>query len=120
MARSVAIKLATGNDAYPAMIKFDMDGETVVPTAWDVAVTVVTEQDDGTDVDASAAIAADTTAEVSNDTAIQDFVDALNENLTGARAWYTKNTDDEYVVCVQAIARVAQLVTLSSATFAAQ
>lgn len=117
MARSATIVQADGNQARGAMIKFDMDGNATVPDAWDVGVTAVTTDDGGTDVDASAAIAILTSGATANDQVMQDLCDELNDELTGATAIWTKNTDDEYIVEIRCAPGVAWNIDLSSAVF---
>lgn len=119
MARSAVVKRATGNQIYPAMVKFLMDGNLTVPTAWDVGFTVTTELDDGTDVTGATVVSADTVGETANDTAMDDLVALLNTTFAGeARFWYQKNTVDEYVVCGVAVGSAA-LVQVATPDFAA-
>jgi hypothetical protein len=119
MARAVAIKRATGDEVYPAMVKFSMDGNLTVPDAWDVGVTVVTEEDDGTDVNASEAVLAATSGVTDNRDAIEALVAAINANITGCFAWYGINQVDEYIVKVKATGGTAKLVQLSTPLFEA-
>lgn len=119
MARSVTIKQEDGNSARSAMVIFDMDGEITVPDAWDVDVTFVSEQDDGTDVDASAAYDADTTGATANDTVMQALADDINGTATGAKAWISKNTPNQYVLNILPIG-TADLINVTAVTFAAQ
>jgi hypothetical protein len=119
MARSVTVKQEDGNSARSAMVIFDMDGEVSVPASWDVDVTFVSEQDDGTDVDASAAYAANTTGVTANLTAIQALADKINDTATGAKAWVSENTPYQYVLNILPIG-TADLINVTAATFAAQ
>jgi len=120
MARAATIVQADGNQIRGAMIKFDMDGNLTVPDNWDIGVTAVTTDEGGTDVDASAAIATETTAVTNNQDLIEALVAELNSNLTGARATWTRNTPYEYIVTIECLSGVAWNVDLSSAVFAAQ
>jgi hypothetical protein len=119
MARAVAIKQSSGNSTRSAMLKFLMDGNLTVPDAWDVGVTVTTEEDDGTDINAAEAVNAATSGVTANKDAIEALVAAINTNIPTAEAWYTQNTVDEYVVHVRPRAGQAALVQLSSALFEA-
>jgi hypothetical protein len=118
MARSVTIKQEDGNSARSAMVIFDMDGEVTVPSGWDVQVTFVSEQDDGTDVDASAAYGPDTTAVTANDAAMATLANAINTTATGAKAWISKNTPNQYVLNILPIG-TADLINVTAAAFAA-
>lgn len=117
MAVSATIVQADGNQVRGAMMLVDMDGNTSFNTGTDLGCTVVSTDESGTDVDASAAIAYASTGAITPGQLIRDTVDELNSNLTGVACSWWKNTPDEYVISFEAIAGVAWNVDLSTTVF---
>jgi hypothetical protein len=117
MAVSHAIKQADGNVSRSAMSLVKMDGNSSFPIGTVMSLTVAVLDAEGGNVDASAAITLTTTAVQDQKGLMDAFIAELNDNLTGARAWHSRNTADEWVVHIQAIAGEAQDVDISTATF---
>lgn len=117
MAVSHAIKQADGNVSRSAMSLVKMDGNASFLTGTAMSLTVAVLDAEGGNVDASAAITYTSTGAVTAKELMDGFITELNDNLTGARAWYSRNTADEWAVHVQVIAGEAQDVDISTPTF---
>lgn len=117
MAVAHTIEGANGNNSRRAVSLLDMDGDLTHPSGTEVSLTVITEESDGTDVDASAAVTLTTAAELTSKQLVEAFVDKLNDTLTGARASFSHQGGDFWTVTLKAIAGVAWTVDISTPTF---
>lgn len=117
MAVSHAIKQANGNQVRSAMSLIKMDGNRSFLTGTVVSLTVAVTNAAGGNVNASAARTLTTAAAMDSNALVEAFVAVLTTALTGAWCYWSKNTDDEYVIHIKAKEGVAQNVLISTPTF---
>lgn len=117
MAVSVVITQSDGNNPRSAMMLVNMDGNTSFNTGTDLGCTVASADEAGNAVDTSAAIAYASTGATTPDALVKNTVAEFNSELTGVLCWYSKNSDNEYVIHFEPIARVAHSVDISTPVF---
>jgi hypothetical protein len=118
MAVSNALMYNAGNQSRCATLAIDMDSNASFLTGTAIGVTVVTKDEEGNDVDASAAVTYTSTTSMTPEELVQAFVDHLDANVTGIRPWWTKNSElDVFLIHMECLHRVAWDVTISSPTF---
>jgi len=117
MAVSHAIKQANGNNVRSAMSLIKMDGGRSFLSGTAVSLTVAVTNAAGGNVNASAARTFTSSGVLSSEALVKAFITTLTTALTGAWCYYSKNTDDEYVIHIKPKTGVAQDVLVSTPTF---
>lgn len=117
MAVANTINFADGNQVRPAQLRVDLDGTDSFLTGTDLGCTIVTKDESGTDVDASAAVAYASDATQTGRELIEATCAYFEAQVTSIRCWWSQIESDQYIINFAPRAGVAWTVDISTPVF---
>ena len=106
MAVSNVLAQATGSEVRSAMTAVNMDGNATFLTGTVIGVDIGTTDVDGNDVHVANTQAFTSAAEMTGHELMAAWANKINNlsagGVAGARAYFTGNSDDEYILHVEA------------------
>lgn len=117
MAVANTIVFADGNQVRPAQLRVDMDGGDSFLSGTDLGCTIVTTDEAGSNVDASAAVAYTSTGTETARELIEATCAYFEATVTSIRCWWTQIEPDQYIINFAARAGVAWNVDISTPVF---